>query len=239
MGALEQVTKLKNQGKTDSEIIRELSQNGISPKEITDALRQSQIKSAVSGVPEATDDMQPSIMPEEETQFSNQETPAPQQDYSPQLYEEQQTYQPAPENYVQQQNYYQPYQQQEAGYQGYAPSSSDTDTIIEIADQVFSDRAKKIQKQADSAAESIILLQTKMESVSDRLKKVEAIIDRLQLAILEKVGSYGNNLESIKKEMSMMQDSFSKMVSHKVESHNNREESAPSQTARKKVSGRK
>ena len=35
----------------------------------------------------------------------------------------------------------------------------------------------------------------------------------MQIAILEKVGSYGQNLDSIKKEMSMMQDSFTKMVS--------------------------
>jgi hypothetical protein len=52
-----------------------------------------------------------------------------------------------------------------------------------------------------------------MENISDRLKKIETIIDKLQIAILEKVGSYGKNLEGIKKEMSMMQDSFSKMIS--------------------------
>jgi len=34
----------------------------------------------------------------------------------------------------------------------------------------------------------------------------------LQAEILEKVGSYGGGLDSIKKEMGMMQDSFGKIV---------------------------
>ena len=37
-------------------------------------------------------------------------------------------------------------------------------------------------------------------------------MDKLQLAILNKIGSYGKTLESIKKEMSMMQDSFGKAL---------------------------
>ena len=84
---------------------------------------------------------------------------------------------------------------------------------MEIADQIFSEKIKKIQKQLDATSEAAIVLQTKTENISERLKKIESIIDKLQIAILEKVGSYGQNLESIKKEMSMMQDSFSKMVS--------------------------
>jgi len=44
------------------------------------------------------------------------------------------------------------------------------------------------------------------------LKRIETSIDRLQSAILEKVGSYGRGLDSVKKEMGMMQDSFGKMV---------------------------
>jgi len=39
------------------------------------------------------------------------------------------------------------------------------------------------------------------------------------MAILQKVGSYGNTLQSIRKEMSMMQDSFGKMASSTVQRH--------------------
>jgi DNA anti-recombination protein RmuC len=57
---------------------------------------------------------------------------------------------------------------------------------------------------------------------SERLKRIESTIDKLQLAILDKVGSYGKTLDSVKKEMSMMQDSFGKIVNKvadKTEKH--------------------
>lgn len=211
MGILEQVIRMKEQGSSDRKIISELSEQGISPKEINDALRQAQIKYAVSKPGE--EEMQPSIMPEDEIPSPNgpnQEYTS--QGYEPEQYAQQQEYSPAEyqpqEQYAPQEQYYQP-----GGYEQYAPAGMDADTIVEISDQIFSDRIKKIQKQVDNLTENSALSQTKMENVSERLKKIETIIDKLQIAILEKVGGYGRNLESIKKEMSMMQDSFSKMIS--------------------------
>ncbi len=46
MGNLEKVVQLKQQGQTDSQIIGNLKQQGVSPKEIEEVLSQSQIKSA-------------------------------------------------------------------------------------------------------------------------------------------------------------------------------------------------
>ena len=50
------------------------------------------------------------------------------------------------------------------------------------------------------------------KNFNDFYKRIENIIDKLQISILEKVGSYGKNLENTKKEMSMMQDSFRKVM---------------------------
>jgi hypothetical protein len=216
MGVLEQVIKMKNQGRTEREIINELSQNRVSPKEINDALRQAQIKNAVSNPMEENEELKPSIMPEEEIPSpipASQETykPRAQRTYEPQEFTQQEQY--TPQEYPSQAVY----QPQEQYYPpesyGYSPAGIDSDTVMEIADQVFSDKIKKFQKQLDTTSETAALLQTKTENVSERLKKIETTIDKLQIAILEKVGSYGQNLESIRKEMSMMQDSFSKMVS--------------------------
>lgn len=209
MGVLDQITKMKGQGIPDEEIINELARQGISPREINDALKQAQIKYAVSN---PGDEMQASIMPNEEIP-----APTPNQGYQQRTYEgnQQQTYAPMEqqEQYAPQegQQYYQP----GGGYTEYAQPTAgiDTDTVMEIADQLFSEKIKKFQKQLDLTTEASTLLHTKLENVSDRLKKIETIIDKLQIAILEKVGSYGQNLESVKKEMSMMQDSFSKMIS--------------------------
>jgi len=208
MAVLEQIIGMKSQGISDRDIINELSQQGVSPREISEALKQAQIKYAVSDTNE--EEMQLSIMPEENA------PPNPDgsdnQLYTPRVYEQQEQYAPPQEaypspEYQQQEQYYQP------GYEQYAPAGIDTNTVMEVADQIFSDRIRKTQEQVDNITESSTLSQTKMENISDRLKKIETIIDKLQIAILEKVGSYGKNLEGIKKEMSMMQDSFSKMIS--------------------------
>ncbi len=206
MGVLDQIMQMKSQGISDEQIVYELSQRGISPRDINDALKQAQIKNAVSNYGEG--DLQPSIMPEREIPAPSQQS----QPYTPEYYSKtngQEYAQPQEETYQpqQQEQYYAP----ETG--GYAPSGIDTDTVMEIADQIFSEKIKKIQKQTDATSEAAILLQAKTETISERLKKIEAMIDKLQIAILEKVGSYGQNLENIKKEMSMMSDSFSKMIS--------------------------
>ena len=216
MGILDQITKMKKRGISEQEIVNSLSQTGVSPKEINDALKQSQIKNAVSDfdseMEPATNinEEAPAPLPNEEE--PNQEEYQPQQQrYAPQ---QQQTYTPMVQEEYQPQEY-QPQEQyaQQESFAGYSQGGVNADTIIEIADQIFSDRIRKFQKQEDNNSEAVVLLQTKLENVSERLKKIETTIDKLQIAILEKVGSYGQNLEGIKKEMSMMQDSFSKMIS--------------------------
>ena len=111
------------------------------------------------------------------------------------------------EQYMPQQGYM---PQQEEGYS--TSGIGDTDTIIEITEQVFSEKIKTIQKQVEDLNEFKVLAQTKIDNISDRLKRIELTIDRLQAEILEKVGSYGRGLEGIKKEMGMMQQSFGKIV---------------------------
>ena len=59
----------------------------------------------------------------------------------------------------------------------------------------------------------------KIEDLNERIRKIENIIDKLQVAIIEKVGSYQDTLGSIKKEMSMMQDSIGKIADHKTRMH--------------------
>ncbi|MCK5044000.1 hypothetical protein KAR52_03305 [Candidatus Pacearchaeota archaeon] len=205
MGILEKITQMKKQGVGDEEIVGTLQQGGISPKEINEALSQSQIKSAVGG-PQKTEEMESSIM--EQTPPSPQPT---QEGYAPKTQEisEQEMY--APQSEYAQQEYY-----PEEGYEDYSQEGTNTDTMIEIAEQVFSEKMKKITKQLADLNEFKTLAQVKIENSVERLKRIETIIDKLQISIIEKVGSYGQNLNSIKKEMSMMQDSFGKVVNQAV-----------------------
>jgi len=206
MGVLDQVTLMKNRGQSDQEIIDSLKEQGIPPKMIKDAMAQAQIKEAVTRP--LTDGMQQSIMGTEEDPEEFQETMAPQPEFSgiypPQEVQQEQYQEYSPPQEYGQQEYYQ--------QEGYAYAASDTGTLIEIAEQVFSDKIKKIQKQMDSLNEFKTLSETRLSNVEERLKRIEAVIDKLQLSILDKVGSYGDGIDSIKNEMSMMQDSFSKAL---------------------------
>ena len=189
MTVLEQITQMKNQGISDEEITTRLQEQRVSPKEIHDALNQSKIKSAVSD----TDDMQPSIMETPPTPNSEEDVYAPHES-------EQGTYAPQQEYYPQE------------SYDEYsAPVGNDTDTMIEVAEQVFSEKMQKVQKQLEKLNEFQTLFQVKIDSTAERLKRIETIIDNLQISILNRVGSYGKNLDNIKKEMSMVQDSFRKI----------------------------
>ena len=196
MTALEQAINLLNQGADESEIIAQLQEQGVSPREINDALNQLRIKSAVMGETGAND-MQSSIM--------NEGAPAPGEEFQQETGE-----------YPQQQAFYPQEEYQQSPTQEFYPqqysSSAGTDTIMEVADQVISEKINPLISKIDKLNEFKNMMETKVEHINSRLKKVEDMIDKLQVLILQKVSSYGQNLEGIKKEMSMMQDSFGKMV---------------------------
>lgn len=244
MGVLEQVMDLKEKGVPENEIIGQLREEGIPPKQINDALGQAKIKSAVSSEKHVKRGMEPSIMGPEGGEAPPKELPTEGRvadtDFMPttsasQGYRSQRTGVPASidisneedfvprpqgESYSEQEQYPQTqypeeyssqeyYPQEDYGYEG---GGSDTDTLIEIAEQVFSEKMKPIQKQIEHLNEFKVLAQTKIDNISDRLKRIELSIDHLQSEILEKVGSYGRGLENVKKEMGMVQESFGKIV---------------------------
>jgi hypothetical protein len=179
MGIIEQINNMQAQGIPENQIIANLQEQGISPREINEAINQIQIKNAVSS------DQNPP-QPEyssQEAEYSNEQGEVPQQ-----------------EDYQ--------------GNQGYSPGG-ETETIVEIAEQVFIDKVQSIQKKIDLVSEFKTLSEVKIANLDERLSRIESIIDKLQISILEKVGSYGKSLENTKKEMEMMQDSFRKVINKK------------------------
>jgi len=186
MGVLDQVMQLKSQGMNDDDIVGSLQEQGISPKEINDAMNQAQIKNAVY-----SENAEYGVSP---IAAAAEEAP-----YTPQTQEVSQGYEQQPAG----QGYYQ---------EAYAPAPSiDSDTIIEIANQVFSEKIRKSEKIIEEMNEFRALAQVKIENIDERLKRIEKIIDTIQIKILEKVGSYGEELKTTQKEMTMMQDSFRKV----------------------------
>lgn len=218
MGVLEQIMQMRNQGRTDQEISRSLQESGVRPNDITNAFEQANIKKAVSN-PENKQEQEmftdvPPSPPSPPRRYSTpqvQELPAPQpkgeQNYEPQM-QTQDYYDPQPTDYS-----------SPAGNYDYSEAGYGSDTLIDIAEQVFSEKIKKTEKKIEKLNEFKNMGETRIENLMERVRKLEKIIDQLQIAILKKIGSYGENLNSIKKEMSMMQDSFGKVIPSLAKKH--------------------
>ncbi|HLC86927.1 MAG TPA: hypothetical protein VJH65_01460 [Candidatus Nanoarchaeia archaeon] len=202
MTTLERVMQMRSQGMKEGEIVNTLQQEGISPKEIKDSIEQAQIKQAISNSP-LGEEIVPSLEESPTEEYKGAEEPyipAPSTDtagaggYPQEVYGAE-----AYEGYA---------QQPASGAAGYYDSAS----VIEISEQVFTEKIQKIQKRIDEMAEFKIITQAKLDNLSERLKKIESIIDKLQISILEEVGSYGKNLDKVQKEIDMVQESFAKIV---------------------------
>ena len=196
MGLLETIAQMKNQGMVDSEIAESLQQQGVTPRDISEALNQSQIKSAVSGEYGEPEELSgEEYIPSQQYQAQTQEVP---EGY-----------------YPQEQNYQAP-----QGYESYGSAQpySSTDSMMDVAEQVFEEKTKKIQKQVDNFEQFKNLATIQMENISERLKRLESMSDQLQTAVIEKVGNFGKDISSLKKEVAMVEDSFTKLAKNKIES---------------------
>ncbi|MBX4211932.1 hypothetical protein KW787_00550 [Candidatus Pacearchaeota archaeon] len=219
MGVIEDIQRMQNEGSTDQDIIYSLQERGIPSTQITDALSQAKIKKAVTendyestvspgNIPspqelgnlgQKFEGMQPSMM-----------------NVAPSQAQEQPEYAAQPQYQAYQQNYAQEAPGQQYDY-SYQPSVS-PDTIAEISEQIVSEKIFAIKKEFEKTMDMKTIFESKIEFIDERLKRIEKIIDRLQLSILQKVGEYTTNVEDIKKELVETQKSF-KSLSEKRHHH--------------------
>jgi prefoldin subunit 5 len=199
---------MKQQGISDSQILASLKEEGVSPREINEALSQLKIKSAVSPQPES--DMQPSIMA---TQMQEtQQTPQPQEQYT-QTYAQNTDQQYAPQDqyggqYAQDPNYY-------------AGQPTDLETIRDIARQETEEALKKVRADIENLTKTKTDLKFEVQNLDNRLAKMEAIIQELQTAIIRKMGQYGEAVSSISEELKATQQSFSKVINPLLDQQRN------------------
>jgi hypothetical protein len=225
MSTLEQVIEMQNEGMEDREIYTRLQNEGISPKEINDSLNQARIKNAVSPPDSAGaspisapphQGMQQSIMPytnetkmpqiEQETQSPY---PTPGTPTAPKL--------PRPEIYPpqdQQQDYYYPETPQAYPEQDYyAPQGGmDTETISEIAEQVATEKLNEFKAKTGDLVSFKNTIQEKVADIDDRLKRIENSIDKLQQAIIGKIGEFGESNAMIHKDLNNLHGTVSKLM---------------------------
>ena len=218
MPLLERVKEMKQSGMNEGEIIKGLQEQGISPREINDAISQSRIKEVVAGTPisgteeadgYSMEGMQPSLINQ------NQQMPASSQE-AEQYSQQPLQYAGGYEQYSQEtvDNSQQPQDGQYTDYQSYygAGYSSSTETISEIASQMIDEKLSKTNKVLNNLTEFKIILDAKVEKIDQRLQRIESIIDQLQTSLIRKSSSQVQDIEDIKAEMKGMQTGFSKIL---------------------------
>jgi hypothetical protein len=204
MGVLEKVMKMQKKGVSDSEIIKKLREQGVSPQEITDALGQSKVKNAVSEEAhqayenQATENMQQSIMqPQDLEQAPPQHEQAPQQE---------QYYAETPQAYTGEEYYPQ-------------QSALDTETITEIAEQIVSEKFSEFNKKTGDLSSFKENTLEKLKDLDERLKRIEDSINRLQQAVIGKIGEFGENTETIHKDLDNLHSTVSKLMNPLIDNY--------------------
>lgn len=208
-GVLDTIIELKKRGFSDAEIISQLRSMNYSAQEINDAINQIKIKSAVN----EKEEMQPSIMQsaEEEADKSEGEgLPVPTPSKKKKIKAAAMQYPPA----------YQPYA---AAYQSetYEPqqaaAQTDIETIEEIAEEIVSEKFSEIRDKISGILDFRENVETRINNLNDRLKRIEASIDNLQAALLGKVQEYSQDIKSLGSEMHALEGAFGKILNPLVD----------------------
>ena len=164
--------------------------------------------------------MQPSIMEsgesvvrnpqtQEQGQEEHQEYAGMPADYNQQSYDYGQAQQGEYVNQGQQtQDYTQQYPQDQSQqgnwgmgqYQPYQDMMS-SDVITEISEQVVDDKLSVLREKMEKAINFGNTAETRIASVDKRLKRIEQIIDTLQISLLQRVSEYVTDIKDIKNEI--------------------------------------
>jgi len=206
MSLLDDIKKMQAEGKSDDDIADELRSKNIPEPKINDALSQLRIRSAVvnpSQLPAATQEIDAEASQEYVQQVNQEEQQYPQQNEQ----QPEQVYAEAPQGYAPQQAQ-QGYQEQYQYSQQPQPQQMSSDIMTEIAEQVVSEKLSSIRDRLEKTIDMKTTFDAKLSSIDERLKRIEQIIDRLQLSILQRVGAYMSEVDNVKKELVETQKSF-------------------------------
>jgi tetrahydromethanopterin S-methyltransferase subunit G len=232
MATLDRVTQMQTSGMTDEQISSQLQQEGIAPQEVMDALGQAKIKSAVSDNPNTGVVQQTQAIPQlqanppvtgtqgMQTSITEQATaaqaplPPTEQAYQGQQYQETQSTQGQDDQYA---GYYPEAGAYQEGY--YQQPMMDTETITQIAEQVVAEKFKDFTKETGDLVSFKTTTQDKIADIDSRLKRIEKTIDKLQQAIIQKIGDFGESNAAIQKDIENLHETTSKLMNPLIDNY--------------------
>lgn len=223
MDILERIIELQGQGLSDEEIYQRLRNEGISPKQIYDATNQAKIKKAITsenGFSKKEENATP--ISEGSRENFSQEEGYPSNEYAPTQREEVQQ----PENYMggqgqdYQNSYYPPAPQTYSNQNYYAPQGNiDIGVVSEIAEQIASEKISELKKEIADFASFKNRIQDKVSDIDERLKRVENNLDKIQLAIIEKIGEFGDSTVMIHRDLDNLHGTVSKLMNPLIDNY--------------------
>jgi hypothetical protein len=221
MAILDQVIEMQRGGMSNAQILANLQEQKISTKEISDAINQAQIKNALNENTMTNQNEQQSIMnssspPQEAPIADTMPMDAPQetgQDY----------YTETPQGY-----------NQEYNASEYPQGSFDSDSITEIAQQVVEEEFKDYKKKTGDMVAFKNTTEEKMSDLSNRLQRIESTIDKLQTAIIQKVGEFGENTNYIRKDLENLHNTTSKLMNPLIDNLNTSQKKGAKKSSNKK-----
>ncbi len=240
MALLEKIMFLKQQGNSDAQIVDMLMEEGITPREINEAISQSQIKSAVATDSYAQEPgLQPSIMnPSESQMIAQQEAETQENIYAQEqmpVQQEAQAYPSYPGAGYDQYAY--PQQAEQTG-EGYYTPPMDLETIHDIAKQEVEESMRKIKDELSSFSKFKTEIKFEMQDIESRLVKIEAVIQEVQSSIIRKMGDYGAAISGISKEIRATQESFSKVLNPLMDKRREIPSSPQSKSAKQSINSK-
>ncbi len=219
MALLEQIEKMRQSGQSDNQIVSALREQGYPSNQVNEAFSQLKIKSAIYPGNQENEELQPSIM--QNQQYSQEQPQQEQVQYAPEQGQYQQQYQDYNQNYYSQ--------------------AVDVETVRDIAKQESEEATKKIRQEVEALSKLKTDLKFEIQNLDNRLNKVESIMQELQSAIIRKMGDYGEAIQGISEEIKATQGAFSKMINPLLDkqrgvnsSNQEPEQQMPSQKSKQK-----
>ena len=217
---VDDVLKMMNAGMNDADIIRRLTDEGFSPVQISDALNQAKIKQEIApaGIQQTAQQpmtpLPPPQMPPVQPQIPRPTAQIP----KPIAVPPQMPSAAKPSASLEEQAY--PYPYTYPSYPTYPqtePQKIDTEAIEEIAEEIVNEKWLEIKNKISDVIEWKNYAEKRIDSVDERLKRLEISLDRLQAALLSKVQEYGRDVKDLGSEMGSLENAFGKILNPLVE----------------------
>ena len=119
------------------------------------------------------------------------------------------------------QDYYQqtPQAYSDQGQYGGGGGAASTETISEIAEQVVTEKLTEYKQKVGDVASFNNSIQDKVNDIDDRLKRIEATIDKLQQAVIGKIGEFGESNAMIHKDLENLHGTVGKLMNPLVDTY--------------------